>query len=124
MTMRTIWVPACALAMTLVLAACNQAESPAEVARDTAEARQDRAEGVADAQADLSEAIAEGQDREDVAEEAYDVAAAKADGDHKVAVEQCERLAGDAQKACKDQADAVRDKAKADARAQLATQTN
>jgi len=34
------------------------------------------------------------------------VASAKADGDHNVAIEKCNALAGDAQKACKDQVDA------------------
>lgn len=43
---------------------------------------------------------------------AYDVAAAQADGEHKIAIANCEALSGDAQKACLDQADAVRDSPK------------
>lgn len=84
----------------LSIAGCNRAESPAEVARDVTSAQQDRAEEVADA-------------RQDVNQESRDVAIARAEGDHKITIEQCEALAGDAQKACKDQADAALASAKA-----------
>src|ERR1700722_14617148 len=47
---------------------------------------------------------------------------AQADGDHKVAIQKCEAASGDAQKACKDQADAKYDLAKANAKAMLAAQ--
>jgi hypothetical protein len=53
---------------------------------------------------------------------AYDVAMAQADGDHKVALQRCDGLSGDSQKACKDQADAKYDLAKANAKAMLAAQ--
>jgi hypothetical protein len=45
------------------------------------------------------------------------VAVAKADGDRKVALATCESQSGDAQKACKDQAEADYKTARADARA-------
>ena len=53
---------------------------------------------------------------------AYDVAIAKSDGDRKVAIEKCNSMAGDGQKACKDQADARHDLAEANAKATLAAQ--
>ena len=43
---------------------------------------------------------------EDRAAAEYDVAVAQADGQRKVAKEKCETLGSDAQKACKDQAEA------------------
>ncbi len=42
-----------------------------------------------------------------------DTAMAKAEGDHKVAIERCEAMAGDQQKACKEEADAQYEAAKA-----------
>ena len=46
------------------------------------------------------------------ARNAYDVAVAQADGDHNVAIQQCLALIGDAQKSCKERADAAYDQAK------------
>ena len=43
---------------------------------------------------------------------AYDVAVAQADGDHSVAIQQCSALNGEAQKSCKERADASLDQAK------------
>jgi hypothetical protein len=42
----------------------------------------------------------------------YDVAVAQADGDHNVATQQCLAKTGDAQKSCKEKADASYDQAK------------
>jgi len=42
-----------------------------------------------------------------------DTSMAKAEGDHKVAIEKCEALASEQQKACKDEADATYEAAKA-----------
>jgi hypothetical protein len=53
---------------------------------------------------------------EDRAAAEYDVAVAQADGQRKIAKEKCETMSGDAQKACKDQADADYESAKAQAR--------
>jgi hypothetical protein len=52
----------------------------------------------------------------------YEVAMAKADGDHKVAMQQCMTLDGRAQAACKDTADADYDAAKANAKASRTAQ--
>ena len=86
------------------LGACNKAEDPAEVQADVAEAQSEATQDVAEAQADMSQGTMEGQE---------ETALAKAEGEHKVAVEQCEALPGDQQKACKDEADATYEAAKA-----------
>ena len=64
---------------------CNHAKSPEAVANDVAAAQAKRASEVADAK--------------------QDAAMAQAAGDHKVALQKCDALSGDSQKACKDQAD-------------------
>jgi hypothetical protein len=86
------------------LGACNKAESPAETQKDVAEAQSEASQDVAEAQSDASKDAMENQE---------DTAMAKAEGDHKVATERCEALPGDQQKACKDQADADYESAKA-----------
>lgn len=97
------------------LAACNKAESPQDVAKDVssaqsssasslAETRQDAAQDTANARARVNE---EAQDASSTAAKgAYEQAIAKAEGDRKVAVEKCEALSGQAQRDCKDAADA------------------
>ena len=56
------------------------------------------------------------------AKDAYELAVAKADGDRKVALANCQAASGDAQKACKDQANADYDAAKASAKAEALAQ--
>ena len=51
------------------------------------------------------------------ADAAYDVAVTRADGDYDITVAKCERLSGDAQKTCMDEAGAARDMTKAKAKA-------
>jgi hypothetical protein len=113
------------------LGGCNNAKSPDTVSKDLADAQAKRASEVAsarqDAAKDESKAEAKVDDKtadlnNTNAKGAYDVAMAQADGDHKVALQRCDGLAGDAQKACKDQADAKYDLAKANAKAMLASQ--
>jgi hypothetical protein len=53
----------------------------------------------------------------EAAHQAYDVALAKADGNRKVALASCESQNGDAQKACKDQAESDYKAARADTKA-------
>jgi hypothetical protein len=110
---------------------CNNAKSPDAVAKDVAEAQAKRASEVANAQHDAAKDSdkAEGKvddktvDLNNVnAKGAYDVAMAQADGDHQVALQKCDALSGDSQKACKDQADAKYDLSKANAKAMLAAQ--
>ncbi|MDP9091070.1 MAG: hypothetical protein M3O26_20335 [Pseudomonadota bacterium] len=114
-----------------VVSGCNNAKSPDAVANDVASAQQKKASEVADAKKDaakeMNKAEAKVDDKtNDVntanAKGAYDVAMAQADGDHKVAIQKCEAMSGNPQKACKDQADAKYDLAKANAKAMLAAQ--
>src|SRR6201995_5614677 len=114
-----------------MLAGCNNAKSPDTVAKDVADAQAKRAAEVANARQDAAKDENKAEAKVDDktadlnntnAKGAYDVAMAQADGDHKVALQRCDGLAGDAQKACKDQADAKYDLAKANAKAMLAAQ--
>ena len=86
------------------LGACNKAEDPAETRADVAEAQSEATQDVAEAQADANK---------DAMESHEDTAIAKAEGEHDVAIERCEALPGDQQKACKDEADATYEAAKA-----------
>ncbi len=96
------------------LTACNDAKSPETASRDIAAANDAAANKVADAQRDA---------QKDMSSDAYNVAIAKADGDHKVAIQKCETLQGHDQQVCKDQADADYDAAKANAKAAKVAQT-
>ena len=96
------------------LAACNNAKSPDAAARDIAAANNSAAREVADAQRDA---------QKDMSVDAYNVATAKADGDHKIAFQKCETLQGHDQQVCKDQADADYEAAKANAKAAKVAQT-
>lgn len=120
-----------ALLTVTVMAGCDNAKSPDAVSKDVAAAQEKRASEVADAKQDAAKdenkAAAKVDDKTNdlnnaSAKGAYDVAMAQADGDHKVAIQKCDALSGDAQKACKDQADAKYDLAKANAKAMLAAQ--
>ena len=110
----------------LMLAACHQAKSPDQVAAEVAKAQDKantelaRAEQHADK--DVANAAGKVDDKlnalnNDAATDAYKVALAKADGDRKVSLAQCDSVSGDAQKACRSQANADYDAAKANARA-------
>ena len=100
-------------------AGCNKAEAPAETAADVADARSDRAENVAEARDDARDVI--GSAATNITSANQDIREARIEGDHKVAVEKCESLAGDAQKACKDSADATMESVKASLKAQMLT---
>jgi hypothetical protein len=103
-----------AVAVLGALTACNNAKAPDTAAHDIAAARSSAAHEVADAQRTA---------QKDMSVDAYDVAKAKADGDHKVAIQKCETLQGHDQQVCKDQADADYDAAKANAKAAKVAQT-
>jgi hypothetical protein len=90
------------------LGACNSAKSPESAARDIATADQSATHEVAQAQRDQ---------QKDMSADAYNVAVAQADGDHKVALQKCDTLQGHDQQLCKDQADADYEAAKANAKA-------
>ena len=110
----------------LALGACNKAASPDKVQADVAKAQSEAAEENAKADQKQKQVEAEAaKDRADAQVKAadksvsglVDSAVTEAEGETKVALAKCEALEGDAQKTCKDQAnahlDAVKEKAKA-----------
>ncbi len=123
--MRILLTSAIALAF-LMAAGCDSAKSPDTVAKDVTVAEQKAATEVAksekSAEKDLDKAGGKVDDKlvafnNAAAQDAYNLAVAKADGDRKVALANCLSLGGDAQKACKDQAEADYGAAKANAKA-------
>lgn len=106
--MRTTTISWAGIAALALLSACNNAKSPDTAAKDLASADKSAAHEVADAQRDA---------QKDMSSDAYNVAVAQADGDHKIAIQKCETLQGHDQQVCKDQADANYDAAKANAKA-------
>ena len=101
------------VATLMVLSACNDAKSPDTAAKDIAAADQAARKEVADARQ---------TQQKDMAGDTYDVAVARADGYHKVAIQKCDTLEGHDQKVCKDQADADYEAAKANAKAAKVSQ--
>ena len=110
----------------LGLSACNKAESPDKVQADVAKAKSEAVEENAKADEKVKQVEAEAaKDRADalakVADKSVgavaDSAVTQAEGETKIALAKCQALEGDAQKTCKDEAnahmDAVRAKAKA-----------
>ena len=123
--MRTILTSAIVLAIALS-AGCDRPKSPDAVAHDVAAARDKASTEVANSEKDASKDIGKEADKvgdkltdlnNTAAKDAEKIAIAKADGDRKVALAKCSALAGDAQKKCKDEADADYDAAKANAKA-------
>ena len=109
----------------LGLSACNKAESPDKVQADVAKATSDAADANAKAEEKQKQVEAEAvKDRADAADKAadksvgavVDSAVTEAQGDTKIALAKCEALEGDAQKACKDKANAHMDAVKAKAK--------
>jgi hypothetical protein len=123
--MRTLSISAIALAM-ICAAGCNNAKSPDTVAKDVATAEQKASNEVARSENSAEKDIAKDADKvadkmtdlnNAAGKDAYNIAVAKADGDHSIALAQCNAQSGDAQKMCKQQADADYDAAKANAKA-------
>ncbi len=123
--MRTLVLSTIAMSFMLIMG-CNKPKSPDAVAKDVAAAEQKASTEVANSEKDASKDVGKAADKVDdklvalnntAAKDAYDVAVSKADGDRKVALANCTALGGDAQKACKDQANADYDAAKANAKA-------
>jgi hypothetical protein len=116
-----------AITLTLALAAgCDRPKSPDTVAHDVSAAQQKASSELSNSEKDASKDIGNAADKVGdkltdlnnvAAKDAENIAASKADGDRKVALARCTALAGDAQKKCKDQADADYAAAKADAKA-------
>jgi hypothetical protein len=123
--MRTLFIAAIATAV-LTAAGCDSAKSPDTVEKKVAAAEQTAATEVANsekaAEKDLNKAAEKVEDQllafnNAAARDAYNLAVAKADGDRKIALANCLSLGGDAQKACKDQAEADFGAVKANAKA-------
>jgi hypothetical protein len=116
-----------ALALTVLLGAgCDRPKSPDAVAKDVAAAQQKASTEVANSEKDASKDIGKSADKVDdkltdlnnsAAKDSEKIDIAKADGDRKVAIAKCAALSGDAQKRCKDSADADYTAAKANAKA-------
>lgn len=129
--MQKLMLSLVALLAVAAASGCDHAKSPGSVANDVAAAQAKRASEVANAKQDAAKDENKAEAKVDDktadlnnanAKGSYDVAMAQADGDHKVALQKCEALSGDSQKACKDQADAKYDLAKANAKAMMAAQ--
>jgi hypothetical protein len=116
----------------VLLGGCDKPKSPQAVANDVSTDQQKAAKEVAEAQTDASKDISTAAAKVDEkkrdlnnvsASAGYDVAIAKADGNHKIALDKCSALSGDAQKKCKGQADADYEAAKANAKVAEVSQT-
>jgi hypothetical protein len=112
--------------VALMAAGCDSAKPPETVAKDVAAAEQKAAAEVTKSEQNAAKDLSKAADKIDdkvidfnnaAAKDAYNLAIAKADGDRKVAVANCLALGGDAQKSCKDQAEADYGAAKANAKA-------
>jgi hypothetical protein len=110
----------------LCLSACNKAESPEKVQADVAKARSNAAEENVKADEKVKQVEAEaGKDRADalakVADKSVgaiaDSAVTEAEGNTNIALAKCQAMEGDAQKTCKDDANAHLDAVKAKAKA-------
>ena len=110
----------------LALAGCNKSKSPEDVSKDVAKAElkanNELTKSEEHAQSALDKSYEKVNNQEikfnnDAAHQTYNVAIAKADGNRKVALATCESQSGDAQRACKGQAEADYKTARADARA-------
>ncbi len=115
----------------LCLSACNKAESPQKVQEDVAKAQSKAADENAKADEKVKQVeAAAAKDRADALAKVADknvgaltdAAVTQAEGETQVALAKCAALEGDAQKTCKDQANAHLDEVKA--RAKTAAKTD
>ncbi len=118
----------CALlaSAVLCLSACSKAKSPEDVQADVAKAQSSAVEENAKADEKVKQVEAEApKDRADAlakvtdknVDAVADSAVTEAEGETKIALAKCEALEGDAQKSCKDEANAHLDAVKAKAKA-------
>jgi hypothetical protein len=112
--------------VTFCMAACDSAKSPDTVAKDVAKAEQKASTEATNSENSAAKDLSGAADKVDdkliafnnsAAQDAYNLAVAQADGNRKVSLAKCESTSGDAQKMCKDQAEADYSAAKADAKA-------
>lgn len=133
-----------AIASALMLAACNQPDTPQqnqervaearqEAQRDVAEARQEASRAEAEARRDVQQAEHEARDElrpvqaeavREFAQARHDVAVAEAEAKHRVETEKCRVLEANARSACEEAADANLESAKAAAKSRLSQAHN
>jgi hypothetical protein len=128
--MKFMYLCAFVISTAVGMSACNKAESPdkvqanvekaaSEAAANDAKADADRKQAETQANEDMAKAKAEAQTQavDKSISAVADQAVTEAEGQTKVALAKCQALEGDAQKQCKDQANAhlqtVKDRAKA-----------
>jgi len=96
--------------------ACYQAKTPAQVAQDTAaaenraDAATQKAEQHAAERIDSRQTLVSDEQKDAAhtrAVELEKIADTRAQGDHRIALAQCESLSGESQKACRERADAA-----------------
>jgi CO dehydrogenase/acetyl-CoA synthase alpha subunit len=106
-------------AITVAIAVgCNQAKSPSAVENDVAKARSEASNK--NAKALDKQARVDNSATKSMTDASANTSVAEAEGNYKVAVAKCEALSGDRQQACKDEASAALDMAKAKAKAMKA----
>jgi hypothetical protein len=113
------------IAALAFVAGCHPDKTPHATAQDIEAAKQEAQREVEQARKEASKGIKSAEkvsgSSRDVAQAkaagAYDIAMVKADGERKVATEKCLTLQATMQQACKDQADADYETAKATAKA-------
>lgn len=114
------------MAAIVVIAGCHSHKTPQATAQDVEAAKQEAQHAVEQARIEATKDVKSalktgGGNPRDVAlakaTAAYDVAMIKAEGDHTVAREKCQTLQASMMQACKDQADAEYETAKAAAKA-------
>ena len=114
------------LAALTLIAACHSHQTPQATAQDVEAAKQEAQRAVEEARKEATKDVKSaiktgGGNPREVAQAkvtaAYDIAMIKAEGDHKVATEKCQTLQASMMQACKDQADAEYETAKATAKA-------
>jgi hypothetical protein len=121
--------PACRWLLLLaigIVGGCHQAKSPVATAADVASAQADAQQEVEEARIEARKGVKSavkimGPDSRNASiarmTGTFDIAMARADGDHKVAIEKCLTLPSSAQQSCKDQADSDYQTAAAGAKA-------
>jgi hypothetical protein len=120
--MKTGLIVVAAVVAMYALTACEQASSPSSVDKNVAEAKANAAKENNKAMKDEAKTVASAN--ANVADSHADALVTEAQGRHDIAIQRCDGLAGDQQKACKDQADAALELAKANAKAQKAEVRN
>ena len=114
------------MAAMMMIAGCHSHKTPPVTAQDVEAAKQEAQHAVEQARIEATKDVKSalktgGGNPRDVAlakaTAAYDVAMIKAEGDHQVATQKCQTLQASMMQACKDQADAEYETAKATAKA-------